>query len=105
MSDCFLEAYQGDTFSFVATVKDSAGVAVDLTGATFRFAIGSLINESTSGVSISAGDSTGIITVIVSYTAMETLTDSEYEMALEYTKSGIRETIFTATLSLKEDVR
>ena len=103
--DVKFEGFHGDTFQKVFTIKDSSGTIINLTGATFRFLLGAL-NESSSGVTVTNGNTTGQVTVTVTYTAMEALTVGDYDIALEMTDSNsIRTTLFTGTYTVLEDVR
>lgn len=102
-----IEIYHGDTFlkTFQLLEEDEV-TPISLTGATVRFAIGTTINETTSGVTITQTDATGTIDVQVSYALMEALTDLEYPIALELNWSdGVRDTVFAGILSILEDVR
>ena len=98
----------GDSFNKTFQLLEDDGVTpISLAGATFRFAIGTTILETTSTVSVTAPvPANGEIDVLVPYALMETLTELEYPIALEVNwADGIRETVFVGILSISEDVR
>lgn len=104
-SEIDLEAYHGDSLVLPISAVDSLGAPVSLVGATFRFQCGTIL-ETTSGVVIDAGDALGNTKVTVSYTAMSALALGAHDLAFEITfPNGIRETWFTGTLTILEDVR
>ena len=108
MYDFIFEKFSGDSLDLEIDLLDSVGTPVNLTTITVRFGIGSVITESSSGVTISTGTpSLGIITINVTYTAMATLTDYQYDLEVETTDSstGVRDTLFVALLTLKDNPR
>lgn len=99
--------YQGDSMSIDFTVKvKSTQTPVDISGATIRFAVGT-INESTSGVVVTNGGVLGTVAIFIPDTVMDDLVVDEYDMAVElyFAGTSVRYTIFTGTLILEEDYR
>lgn len=99
--------YQGDSLTIDITEVDETGSPVNYTGATPRLQIGTTINESTSGVSITNGGELGTLLIFVPDTVMATLAVGEYDIAVEvyYSATAVRRTLFTGTLILEEDIR
>lgn len=97
----WIEQSRGDSLNFCITYTTAAGVAIDITNCTVKLDIGGLIDESDAGVTISTPDSTGIINIVVTDTAMAVLVDAEYIMriALVY-PDLVRETIDRRVLRL-----
>jgi len=83
------------------TLKDSAGVAIDLSGATFNFVLGSSITEATSGVTITGGGAAGTITVTITDAAMAGITVGDYYIALSYTISTRTFLVYSGTYTAR----
>ena len=98
-----LEGFVGDAFYLLCTVKDSGGSAINLTGATIDFELGS-ITEATSGVSVVNGDTAGTITITANDAAMAAITAGDYDISVRYTLSGSSTTLFTGTYTAKQSV-
>lgn len=98
-----LFGFAGDAFYCLLTIKDSTGAAVNLTGATIDFELGSL-TEATSGVTVTNGNSAGTITIEANDTAMAAITAGDYQISVRYTLSGNSSTLFTGTYTAKETV-
>ena len=82
-------------------LKDSNNAAIDLTGATFNFVLGSL-TESSSGIVISGGGAMGIITLTATDAAMAVITAGVYQISLTYTIFGRTFPVFTGTYTARE---
>lgn len=82
-------------------LKDSNNAAINLTGATFNFILGSL-TESSSGIVISGSGATGIITLTATDAAMAVITAGVYQISLTYTISGRTFPVFTGTYTARE---
>lgn len=98
-----LSGFAGDALYMVCTVKDSAGVAVDLTGATIDFELGTL-TEATSGITVTNGDDAGTITIEGTDAAMAAITAGSHAISVRYTLSGKSYTLFTGTYTAKASV-
>ena len=98
-----LFGFSGDALYMLCTVKDSTGAAVDLTGATIDFELGSLV-ESTSGVTVTNGNAAGTITIVATDAAMAAIVAGTYDISVRYTLSGNSTTLFTGTYTARASV-
>ena len=102
--DFSIERYHGNSLVLPVALTDSGGVAISLVDAIIRFRLGE-ITELSDGYSIARNDPAGNFTIIISATLMATLLNPVYYFAAEITyASGIRETLFVAKLTIKDNL-
>lgn len=103
----FAKYPHGDSLPIYLEETDQNGAPIDYTGYVVRFAIGSTINESTSGVTATHTGTSGTISIFVPDTVMDDLSVGEYNMAIEiyYAAINTRRTLCIGTLQIVEDVR
>ena len=99
--------YRGDTWLRTWTIKDAAGILVDLTGATARLqvrdAAGVEVMSYTTADSLTLSLPTSTISLAAPYADTE-IAAGNYSFDLEVTKGGIRRTYEKNTLVILEDV-
>jgi len=100
----YLPQLRGDSFNHVfQLLNDDEATPINLYDTSVKLSIGNVVSESTSGVTIDVDEAQGMISILVSNTVMEALTDSEYPIAVKllYNSENILETIFSGTLVME----
>jgi hypothetical protein len=99
-----IERYRGNTLVLPLTIYEEDGITpVNITGATVRFTLGA-ITEDSEGVDINVGTTDGTITITVPALLMADLTEKSYLFDVQMTLDGVVETLFVATLYLRDPV-
>lgn len=98
--------YHGDSLPIRFAMKyKSNQQPVDITLATIKCTVGT-ITEASSGVVVTNGGATGIVSIFIPDTTMDDLTAGttyDVEVQLSYA-DGTRRTVFNGSLELAEDV-
>lgn len=98
--------YHGDSMHIYFSLKyKSSQLPVDITLATIKCTVGT-ITEASSGVVVTNGGATGVVSIFIPDTTMDDLTAGatyDVEVQLSYA-SGARYTLFNGTLELREDI-
>ena len=98
---------RGDTETVVVTLKDGAGVAMDITGRTYRAQIRTAKDSSTISASFSCAITNaagGEITSTLSAVSSATLAAGKFYWDFEETNGSIVTTILAGTVTVLADV-
>jgi hypothetical protein len=99
---------KGDTFELDIDIKDSAGVAIDLTSYTFKMEVRETDTSSDVIIFNSSfsftGDASGNLTVTASAATMEAIDSGMYVYDLQSTYNGVVKTWLYGLFIINEDI-
>lgn len=99
----FDDYFVGNSLYMLVTYVDSNKVAIDLTGCTFDFGLGTL-TEATSGVTITGGGTAGTATISITAAAMAPITAGDHDIELAYVDGTFKKTIFKGTFTARASI-
>jgi predicted phosphoribosyltransferase len=102
-----LSMTRGDTETVVVTMKDSTGIAIDITGRTYRAQIRTTKDSSTIDASFSCSISNaaaGEVTCTILPITTATLTVGTHYWDFEETSDGVVSTILAGSVNVLADV-
>jgi hypothetical protein len=98
---------RGDTETIVATIQDSNGTAINITGRTYRAQIRSTQDSTTIKASFTCtvtSGASGQVTCVLAAADSATLTAGNYFWDLEENASGVISTILAGNVTVLADV-